>query len=261
MARLIPGKSIAQLKSRYFDHLNEIVRDREFTLEEDRKLLGLVDIYGDQWDIIAQKMGEENSQAIRGRYLRKLRRDLKKRSPCTPEEDKLIYHYFKQYGYQFHKIAEKIDGRTDFQVEKRFRRHIKRVFRDHIPRNNYPKSKKSTPNEKTTPNEKITPNEKSNPNEKSDQKDTNHQNHKVSQNHTNSQNNNDHQNDNSYDNDDNSNDDMSSQQDEIYLAEDDDDDDFLSLAQSNKISWEQDFFASNGNNTSMYFGIHDSTSS
>ncbi|CAI4233054.1 unnamed protein product [Auanema sp. JU1783] len=100
------------------------VSSREWTQEEDEKLIALVNIMKVngkiQWDKVTYNMRGRHRQQVRTRYLRTLDKTVK-HGRWTDPEDLLLMCAVSKYGAKdWHKIAKSVPGRTDVQCRDRW---------------------------------------------------------------------------------------------------------------------------------------------
>ena len=91
----------------------------KFTSEEDEQLKSLVDIYGENWNLISEKMGSRNPRQCRDRYLTYLSPNVNS-SPWTPEDDVKLQQLHLEYGPKWVKISRHFENRTDTNIKNRW---------------------------------------------------------------------------------------------------------------------------------------------
>ena len=91
-----------------------------FTQEEDKALCQLVDMYGQDWELIASKIPGRNTRQVKERWTNYLSSDVENR-PWTSEEDALLYEKQKEYGPKWKRISTFFEKRTDVHVKNRWR--------------------------------------------------------------------------------------------------------------------------------------------
>lgn len=91
-----------------------------FTEEEDRLLLYLISIYGEnQWGLVAKSMGNRNIRQCRDRY----KNYLSKKNDIihwTREEDKLLLEKEKDFGNRWSVITSFFANRSEMELKIRF---------------------------------------------------------------------------------------------------------------------------------------------
>eukprot|EP00871_Galdieria_phlegrea_P003427 jgi/Galph1/4085/GphlegSOOS_G2736.1 len=106
-------------KRRYEDTLKNENKRGEFTEEEDKKLLSLVDKYGAKWNKIAEELKTRTAHQCLLRYERVLRPSLQ-RGPFNEKEDDRLLTLFDKYGPQWSKIEKEMPWRSSVQLRKRY---------------------------------------------------------------------------------------------------------------------------------------------
>ena len=91
----------------------------KFTPEEDAQLKELVDLYGDDWNLIANKMVSRNPRQCRDRYMNYLSPTVNS-SPWTPEDDIKLQQLHLEYGPKWVKISRHFQNRTDTNIKNRW---------------------------------------------------------------------------------------------------------------------------------------------
>ena len=97
------------------------VKRNKFTPSEDRKLLQLVDQYGDKcnWNIIANEMENKSARQCRDRWTQFLQPNISK-APFTYEEDKLLIEQIRNFGTAWRKICPFFKNRSSTQLKNRY---------------------------------------------------------------------------------------------------------------------------------------------
>lgn len=99
------------------------IRDirNKFTLEEDKKLIELVDNKDGEinWVSIAEQMPNRNARQCRERYQNYLSPNIKK-DDWTEEEDELLLAKLKEFGNKWKMIADILGNRTSQQIKNRY---------------------------------------------------------------------------------------------------------------------------------------------
>lgn len=99
----------------------------KFTSEEDQKLRGLIQKYGEHsWNLVSTLMGTRNQRQCRERWKHYLSCDMTEASkPWTKEEDSILLNKYNELGAKWTKIALELPGRTDLQVKSRYLKNLK----------------------------------------------------------------------------------------------------------------------------------------
>lgn len=118
VAKHIPGKTGTQC-SRRINIIKRGVSKGAWSVEEDKKLIQLFNLYGRKWVKISEKMQQRTDGQIRDRYVNYLDPNIKK-SKFTKEEDATILKWYKIYKHSWVDIAKKVEGRTCGVIKKRF---------------------------------------------------------------------------------------------------------------------------------------------
>lgn len=101
----------------------------KFTESDDSELRNLVQEYGKDWKLIADKIKTKNARQCRDRYEKYLAPNLKS-EPFTIDEDIQLLTLFKKLGCRWIKISQMMEGRSDVAIKARFRllkRHGKTI--------------------------------------------------------------------------------------------------------------------------------------
>jgi hypothetical protein len=98
-----------------------------FTVEEDRRLVALVEEHGTRdWRLIAQAMEGRNARQCRERWTNYVNPDLRV-GHWMPEEDRLLEEKFAEYGTRWNTIAKFFFHRAPLKLRNRWmalkRRH------------------------------------------------------------------------------------------------------------------------------------------
>ncbi|CAD8170983.1 unnamed protein product [Paramecium pentaurelia] len=123
----IPGRNLSQCQQRWKRiNPNKTKLRRQWTDEEDKKVIELVQENGRNWKLIEGFMVGRTSKQIRERFLNNLDPEIN-RSKFTMQEDKIILEQYRIYGPKWSEIAKMLDRRPENQVKNRFYSYIKRV--------------------------------------------------------------------------------------------------------------------------------------
>ena len=91
----------------------------KFTPEDDERLKDIVNLYGNNWELVSKKMGNKNVRQCKERWENYLSPSIN-RGPWTEEEDKKLIEKQKEIGSKWVKIAMSFPGRTDASVKNRW---------------------------------------------------------------------------------------------------------------------------------------------
>ena len=92
----------------------------QFSADDDKKLISIVDKVGDQdWELVSQMMETRNPRQCKERYMKYLSPNLNK-SAWTNEEDLLLISKYKEIGPKWVKISKFFDNRTDAALKNRW---------------------------------------------------------------------------------------------------------------------------------------------
>lgn len=91
-----------------------------FTKEEDKKLIEVVNEYGDKdWDLIASFLENRTKRQCRERWIKFLCPKINA-SPWTKEEDELLLKKYNEIGPKWTLISKSFKNRTDVNIKARF---------------------------------------------------------------------------------------------------------------------------------------------
>lgn len=97
-----------------------------FSVDEDRHLLQLVQVFGENnWNIIAHHMPNRSVRQCRERYIGYLCPSITN-APWTDEEDRLLISKYMEYGPKWTFLAAFFRGRSDQNLKNRFHKHLKK---------------------------------------------------------------------------------------------------------------------------------------
>ena len=116
----------------------------KFTAEEDAQLKELVDLYGDDWNLIANKMVSRNPRQCRDRYSNYLVPGFFN-GQWSPQEDEILLQKYRLYGPKWSKIMKFLEGRSANAIKNRWYTYHQKV------RARRPQISKSKPSPPTEP--------------------------------------------------------------------------------------------------------------
>ncbi|CAD8085271.1 unnamed protein product [Paramecium sonneborni] len=123
----MPGRNLSQCQQRWKRiNPNKTKLRKQWTDEEDKRVIELVLQQGRNWKVIEGFMEGRSSKQIRERFLNNLDPEIN-RSKFTVQEDQIILEQYRIYGPKWSEIAKMLDRRPENQVKNRFYSHIKRV--------------------------------------------------------------------------------------------------------------------------------------
>ncbi|XWS37493.1 hypothetical protein CRYUN_Cryun19dG0047600 [Craigia yunnanensis] len=111
----------------------------QWTIEEDRLLIQLVEQYGvRKWSHIAQMLPGRIGKQCRERWHNHLRPDIKK-DTWSEEEDKVLIQAHIEIGNKWAEIAKKLPGRTENSIKNHWNATKRRQFSKRKCRSKYPR--------------------------------------------------------------------------------------------------------------------------
>ena len=100
---------------------------RNFTKEEDERLLFLVQNYGvKNWEFISKMMPFRTVRQCKDRYKNYLAPEINLK-PWTNEEDLLLIKLFNELGQKWVQISRFFKGRSDNSIKNRWYNHLKQI--------------------------------------------------------------------------------------------------------------------------------------
>lgn len=123
VASSVSGRTNIQCRYRWHNVLNPELVKGHWTKEEDTMLTEAVEKYGSKnWKLISKCVaGRSNVQCL-DRWYKALNPELVKglKGPWTPEEDQKLTMAIKEFGRDWKRIAECVDGRSNKQCLDRW---------------------------------------------------------------------------------------------------------------------------------------------
>jgi len=117
VAKYFDGKTGIQCCSRY-KLINPKIKKGHWTVEEDRNLLELIEVYGKNWRLLSKIIKIRSGKQIRDRYLNYLDRNINK-DRLTENEEKIILNLYTKFGPNWTLIAKHLPGRTNQQIKNK----------------------------------------------------------------------------------------------------------------------------------------------
>jgi hypothetical protein len=126
---IILGNKTGPQCSYRFNKLITEMNKAKWGRNDDIMLLGLVETYGENWQIIVEKMPGKTVEDIRQRFTMKLDPKLK-RSRFDKDEDDLILKLHEKYANNWNEIARYFPNRNAAMVKNRYYSHLKNKNKD-----------------------------------------------------------------------------------------------------------------------------------
>ena len=122
----IPERTPSQCIQRWRRKFQPMKTRKNWTNEEDKKLLHLVHEHGNNWKKISSFFNKTGKQ-IRERYINKLDPSIK-RGPFSQQEDETIMQNLALFGTKWNLIAKNLPGRPQNAIKNRYYSHLKRLI-------------------------------------------------------------------------------------------------------------------------------------
>jgi hypothetical protein len=125
VAKLVPGRSYPQVRTRYLRHLDPSINQSKFSQEEDKKVIEAYQNMGPKWAKIAELLSGRTDDQVKCRYLNHLVLSIKK-GEFSEEEDGLLMEAVERRGQKWSDIAaaNELPGRTYDQIRNRYMNHL-----------------------------------------------------------------------------------------------------------------------------------------
>jgi uncharacterized FlgJ-related protein len=121
VAKLVPGRTHGQCRSRWVDTLNPSNgKNGKWTLEEDTKLTEVVKKYGKDWVAVAKVVPGRTRGQCRRRWVNTLDIFNGTKGKWTPAEDTKLTEVVKKYGKDWVAVSKLVPGRTNEQCRHRW---------------------------------------------------------------------------------------------------------------------------------------------
>ncbi|CAK83274.1 unnamed protein product (macronuclear) [Paramecium tetraurelia] len=128
VAQAIPGRNQSQCSQRWKRiNPNRIKMRKQWTEEEDRQVLRLIQKFGKNWKRIENEMNGRTGKQIRERFINKLDKTIN-HDPFDEKEDEDIYNLYMKLGPRWSEISKNLIGRPENSVKNRFYSHIKKHY-------------------------------------------------------------------------------------------------------------------------------------
>lgn len=98
-----------------------------FTENENKIILEMVQIYGEDWEAIARKLPNRTPKQCHDRYSNYLRDGLKK-DPWSKQEDEKLLLLFNEIGPKWSKMMNQLPGRSGNDIKNRWHKHLVKEY-------------------------------------------------------------------------------------------------------------------------------------
>ena len=122
----IPERTPSQCIQRWRRKFQPMKTRKNWTPEEDKKLLHLVHAHGNNWKKISSFFNKTGKQ-IRERYINKLDPSIK-RGSFSQQEDEIIMQNLALFGTKWNLISKNLPGRPQNAIKNRYYSHLKRLI-------------------------------------------------------------------------------------------------------------------------------------
>ena len=144
IAQKMEGRNPSQCIQRWRRKFQPLKVRKNWTSEEDRRLLKVVNEHGNNWKKLSNLFNKSPKQ-IRERYLNKLDPTINK-GLFTKEEDEIILQNYMKFGTKWNVIAKKLSGRPQNSIKNRFYSHLKKKLQKYGYLDNFIQEEEKTEN-------------------------------------------------------------------------------------------------------------------
>jgi hypothetical protein len=131
ISETLKTKTPQQCTYRYNKLVEEMTK-RKWTRTEDIKLIELIEVHGNNWELIASMYEGRTAKDVEDRFVKKLDPNLKK-SRFTDEEDEKLIKLHEKYGNQWFEISKNFKNRTVLMIKNRFYSFLRRkLIKDNL---------------------------------------------------------------------------------------------------------------------------------
>jgi len=111
----------------HFNSCNPQIKRRNWTNDEDKKILNFYKKFGRKWEEIARCLKNRTGKQVRDRFLNRLDNSIS-HSKFSEKEDKLIFDLYLEHGASWSKISNIIKTRSSDMIKSRFYSSIKKRY-------------------------------------------------------------------------------------------------------------------------------------